>query len=324
LTNIKAMSRTKPYLFLLISTFLLISFVAAETTAQEGDLSEEVIEQAEEKTDIELEDPRDLDFEIELRNRLHYLIWYLNGLKGTQDLTAQSVMVNEIDPDGESQNILSVGSNRQYPIASLTKLMSSVVARENLVPEDEVILNRQMLATYGSSPALFLGSRVRIEDLVKVSLIQSTNDASEALARSLPDGKFVELMNNKAQEIGMENTVFRDAHGLDPENVSTVADISRLKSYISDNHSDIWTITCDDNFRLPGPQGQLMTFMNLNNRMEWDNFLGGKTGYLPEAGHTYTALFEIEDRTYSITLLKSEDRWEDTQKIKDWLKEDPR
>ncbi len=197
------------------------------------------------------------------------------------------------------------------PIASVTKLMSAMIATENLSSSDEITLTPEMLRPYGSSPVLFPGAKVTVDDLVKASLIQSTNDASEALTFFMERGVFVDLMNKKAKEIGMENTVFHDAHGLNPANRSTARDLTKLISYAVENHPDIFAITKNNDFWLPDPAGRMLKFYNMNNFYYLSGFIGGKTGYLPEARQTLASVFEINGRPTIIILLGSDNRQAD-------------
>jgi D-alanyl-D-alanine carboxypeptidase len=255
-----------------------------------------------------------------IKKRLDYLRWY--SLKFDIEKKLNSLSYSVID-FSENKNILSKNSSHSYSIASVTKLMSAVVTTENIDTEKEVKLTEKMLAPYGYSPALFLGLMVSANSLLKAALIQSTNDAAESLTYFLEKGEFISLMNKKAKEIGMEGAVFYDAHGLNSSNMATASDLIKLLDYIRENHSEILDITIDDDFWMPDPKGKMLKFKNLNIFHGIEDFVGGKTGYLPEAKQTFVSLFNVNGKDFGVVLLCSKNRLEDIKIIYNWLKENP-
>ncbi len=222
-------------------------------------------------------------------------------------LAAAHIAINLSDNSVVSE----VNADIIYPIASITKLMSAIIATENISPNEKIVLTTEMLRPYGSSPVLFPGSTVSSEDLIKASLIQSTNDASEALSFFMEQRVFIALMNQKAKEIGMNDTIFFDAHGLNPANKSTARDLTKMISYVLENHPDLLTLTRENDFWLPDPKGRLLKFFNMNNFYYLSNFIGGKTGYLPEAGQTLASVFDVNGNPTAIVILKSNNRQAD-------------
>jgi len=207
--------------------------------------------------------------------------------------------------------LLQNNPDTPYPIASITKLMSAVIAAEEIELNRKIVLTERMLEPYGHSPSLYLGLSVSAENLLKASLIQSTNDAAEALSYFLGKEHFVALMNKKAAELGMTSTVFYDAHGLSPANRSSARDLTKLLSYVYKEHRELLTISRDNNFWLPDKTGRELKFRNLNNFYPFASFLGGKTGYLPQAKQTFASIFEVEEKTIAVVLLYSENRQAD-------------
>ena len=189
--------------------------------------------------------------------------------------------------------------------------MSSIVAIENIPQDREIILTQKMLRPQGGSPVLFPGLKITMNDLVKASLIQSTNDASEALSFFMGRGSFVALMNQKAKEIGMNNTIFYDAHGLNPANKSTAQDLAKMISYVHEHHPELLTITRNNDFWLPDPRGRLLKFQNTNNFYPLSSFIGGKTGFLPQARQTLASVFNINGKPTAIIILNSNNRQAD-------------
>lgn len=207
--------------------------------------------------------------------------------------------------------LLKKSSDRIYSVASVTKLMTAVVVIEEIDLNQKITLTEEMLKPLGYSPVLFSGLSVSAENLLKASLIQSVNDASESLSYFLGKKNFLALMNQKAKELEMKNTVFFDAHGLDPNNRSAAEDLVKLLSYIYKNHPEILTITKNNNFWLPNSKGNLLKFRNVNNFYPLANFVGGKTGYLVEARQTLASIFNINGKPIAIVVLYSKNRQAD-------------
>jgi len=252
-----------------------------------------------------------------LQKEIQRLKTLISKLKLEKELTAKSYLA--VNLSNESI-IFEKNTNKSYPIASLTKLMNAVIVLENIDINQKITLTEKMLEPLGYSPSLFLGLNVSAKNLLKASLIQSTNDAAESLTYFLKKGEFLTLMQGKAKELDMANTFFYDPHGLNPSNRSTVSDIAKLLTYIYENHPEILSITKDNNFWLPDPTGRLLKFKNLNNFYGIPEFIGGKSGYLPEARQTSAALFNLKGEPIAIILLYSKNRQADTLKILDWLK----
>ncbi len=216
--------------------------------------------------------------------------------------------------------LASHNSTQEFPIASTTKLMNAVVATEHLDMDKKVTLTQEMLSPYGYSPSLFLGASVAAGDLLHASLIQSTNDAANSLAAMVGNDEFVKLMNQKAGELGMANTHYEDAHGLGLGNRSTAQDLAKLLAYVYKNHPELLAITKDNHFLLPDPTGRMLTFKNVNNFSLHPDFVGGKTGYLPEARQSMVSVFTINGKPVAIAVLFTKDRQKDILNIIDFLK----
>ena len=225
-----------------------------------------------------------------------------------QGITAQSYLAVNLS---DNSVILEKNPNQSCVPASITKLMTAVIALENTNENQTITLTEKMLEPSGQSPSLFLGLNVSAENLLKASLIQSTNDASEALSYFVGKEKFIELMNQKAKELNMSNTVFYDVHGLNPANRSTASNLAKLLIYILKNHPEILSITKDNNFWLPDSTGTLLKFQNVNNFYPLSEFIGGKTGYLPQAKQTLASIFNVNGNQIAIILLYSANRQAD-------------
>jgi serine-type D-Ala-D-Ala carboxypeptidase (penicillin-binding protein 5/6) len=123
-------------------------------------------------------------------------------------------------------------ATEQLPIASITKLMTVIVALEHVQPSDEVRVTAQAAHVGEERIPLRAGQVVSVQDLLEGALIQSANDAADALAAAASGGdvpRFVEWMNEKAQMLGLRDTHFVRPDGLDaPGHVSSARDVAVL------------------------------------------------------------------------------------------------
>jgi serine-type D-Ala-D-Ala carboxypeptidase (penicillin-binding protein 5/6) len=182
-----------------------------------------------------------------LKHEIQVLKMLITNMLSDQPVSAGSYLAVNLN---NNSVVLEKNSNQSYPIASITKLMNALIVKENIDNNQTIVLTEKMLEPAGQSPCLYLGLKITAEKLLKASLIQSTNDAAESLAYFIDKDEFLLLMNEKAQQIGMKNTVFHDLHGLSPKNSSTAADLAELVKYVYQNYPEILTITRDNNFWL--------------------------------------------------------------------------
>lgn len=251
-----------------------------------------------------------------LQKEIQRLKALISKFKLEKEITAESYLAINLS---DNSVVFKKNIDQLYPIASITKLMTAVIAFENIDINQTITLTEKMLEPLGYSPSLFLGLDVSAKNLLRASLIQSTNDASESLTYFLEKGKFLALMNQKAKKLNMVNTFFYDSHGLNPSNRSTAPDIAKLLTYIYENHPEILNISKDDNFWLSNQAGRLLKFKNVNNFYQIPEFIGGKTGYLPEAKQTLASLFNLNEDPIAIILLYSKNRQTDILKILNWF-----
>jgi len=235
------------------------------------------------------------------------------------EISAKNYLVIDLKSDFE---ILEKNSQEKVPIASLTKLLTALVATEYINLSKEITITDKMLIET-SIRRLEKGKKYSAFELLHPLLLESSNEAAEALSYFLGPSKFIALMNSKAKSIGMENSFFVDPAGLSPLNVSSPKDLAQLAKYLYFNRSFILAITKGEleNAWLSNEfKGKLK---NLNFFADDPNFKGGKIGFLNEAGKTMLSIFEIningQKRPIAIIVLNSQDEKSDTQKILTWL-----
>jgi hypothetical protein len=208
--------------------------------------------------------------------------------------------------------------DEEVPIASLTKLMTAVVAAEELDLDGRV---KVVSPTFVTSlvPRLLGRTSVSMYSLLQLLLVESSNEAAETIAGEMGREKFLEAMNAKARQLGMMHTHFADPSGLSAENTSSLGDLYTLTKYIRNNRSFIFEITA--NAKLPSAYvgGEFDGLINFNEVKDMDNFVGGKVGETLAAKQTSVSLhkltFQGEERTIVVILLGSEDRTEDIKTL---------
>ena len=239
---------------------------------------------------------------------LKSLLSSLQTVNKGAEITARSYLAVNLSDDTV---LLEKNTERSYPIASITKLMTAVVASEKIDLNRKITLTEKMLEPHGNSPSIYLGLNISAENLLKAMLIQSTNDAAESLSYFAGKENFISLMNQKARDLGMNSTVFYDAHGLSSSNRSTAKDLAKLLSYIKKNYPEVLQISRNNDFWLPDSTGKQLKFRNLNSFYPFASFIGGKTGYLPQAKQTFASIFNIKDKDMAIIVLYSDNHQAD-------------
>ncbi len=219
-------------------------------------------------------------------------------------------------------------TDKQMPIASLTKLMTAMVVLDADLSFDEHIritrADRDRLR--GSRSRLSYGTLLTRKDLLYIALAASENRAAAALARTFPGGKkaFVQAMNNKARQLGMRNTEFKDPTGLHSGNVSTAEDLVKLVA-ASYEYPLIRQMTTSGRDAVTDLRsGWEIEFLNTNRlvrRKQWNIGLS-KTGYIADAGYCLVMRANIADRPLIIILLNSWGKYSkfgDSNRIRKWL-----
>ncbi len=236
----------------------------------------------------------------------------------TPEVRASSALILDLSAN---KILLEFKSERRWPIASITKLMTSVIVAENLGFQKQITLNTEDILAEGSAGDLREGEIFTAGDLVQAMLTVSSNDAADALARVYGLRSFIDEMQEKTRVLGMTDTTFIDPSGLSSLNQSTTKDISRLISYLMKSHPDFLNLsTQKETSILEIASGNLKKLKNINKFAGREDFLGGKTGYIDEAGGNLVSVFEYQGRRLLIIVFGTEDRFLETERLYDWTK----
>ncbi len=190
--------------------------------------------------------------------------------------------------DSDNNRILySKNINEKRSIASISKIMTAVLAIESGKLDEYVIIGDEIDKSYGSGIYIKKGEKIKLKDLVYGLMLRSGNDAANAIAYFVGKDKFVEMMNKKAEEIGMKNTTFNNPSGLDEEegNYSTAYDMAILTSYAM-KLIDFQEIVGTKNYYLKTNKNTYY-WINKNKLLFTYNYTtGGKTGFTVKARRT--------------------------------------
>lgn len=201
-------------------------------------------------------------------------------------------------------------------IASTTKLLTALVAIERGDLSDVVTVSREAAYTEGSSMYLKAGEELTLEALLYGLLLCSGNDAAVAIAEHIAGSqeKFAELMNEKAAEIGMENSSFVTPNGLDAEgHYSTARDMARLACAAVENE----TLVRLASTRTAAVAGRTMT--NHNKLLgSLEGCIGLKTGYTMASGRTLVTCAERNGQRLAAVTLQDGNDWADHQALYDY------
>jgi len=217
--------------------------------------------------------------------------------------------------------LLDKGSDEMIYPASLTKIMTVLVAIENIPNlQEKILLPKSIFKDLYEENATMAGflpnEEVTAEDLLYGTMLPSGADASIGLADYIAgsERKFVKLMNEKAKQLGMKNTHFKNTTGLHhPDHYTSVKDISILLQYALTNKTfrDIYTA---EKYSIKStnlhPEGMTVSsrmFKNLdgNEKMRGE-IIGGKTGYTEQAGLCLASLATINGEEYILVTVGAE------------------
>ncbi len=223
--------------------------------------------------------------------------------------------------NGNKEKILfEKNSDKKLPIASLSKLMTALVALEHYDMEQIVKISKRAAEQPGiDAGKLKTGEKFHAKDVLWAMLIGSNNSAAYALAEMINEQGFVGLMNLEAKKIHLENTVFKNPTGLDhSQQYSTAKDLVKLTNELLDKHPVIWEILVKPEFELCSVDKAFSyKFFNTNELLgEIPLIVGGKTGETPNANGCFILVLKTQDNGYLINvILGSNDRFGEMKKL---------
>jgi serine-type D-Ala-D-Ala endopeptidase (penicillin-binding protein 7) len=255
----------------------------------------------------------------------------LSGLHNTPDPLALKSSVALVVDANTSQVLFEKNAHTALPIASITKLMTALVAVEAhqdlnerlTINQEDVNLEQRVRSK------LSLGTEMSRRDALQLALMASENRAANMLSRYYPGGKpaFVDAMNRKAAQLGMVHSQFVEGTGLASANVASASDLVKLVK-AAKQHSIIHELSTQANYELPDAAGRVRGFHTTNRLIgnpNWDITLQ-KTGFINAAGQCLVMASNLDGRAVIMVFLDSAgklSRLGDAQRVRDWLAATP-
>ena len=233
------------------------------------------------------------------------------------DSNAKGVILMDMD---SGRVMYAKDAHYVQSVASISKIMTAIVAIENADVEKDVTIGDEVLKAYGSGIYVKSGEKIKLEDLIYGLMLRSGNDAALAIAyaTSGSTSSFVKLMNEKANDLGMSDTVFNNPSGLDEKeekgNFSSAYDMALLMSYAMKN-KEFKKIT-----------GTLKHVVKTNkNTYVWHNknkllrtyeyTTGGKTGFTKKAKRTLVTSAGKDGLNLVVVTINDGSDWSDHKKL---------
>ncbi len=235
------------------------------------------------------------------------------------DISAKASVLIEAD---SGRVIWGKNENTRLPMASTTKIMTTVLALESGDLDSEFIVDSTAVHTEGSSMGLKEGDIVSKRDLCIGMLLPSGNDAANCAAAKLAgdNAAFSKLMNAKAAELGLDSTHFVTPSGLhDPNHYSTARDMGILACYALKNE-DFADICSSSSMVLDFGNPPYSRSLNNTNKLLrlYEGCIGVKTGFTDEAGRCLVSAASRNGVTLVCVTLNASDDWNDHTKLLDY------
>lgn len=234
-----------------------------------------------------------------------FLLLFLCGCNAHKTLKTSSVYATSFIVIEQSSNKILEGYNynTQRSVASISKIMSAIIVIENMDVNEYLTVPEDIKKVDGSSIYLKVNEKVKVIDLLYGLLLRSGNDAAITLAKGMNNDiqSFVDLMNEKASILSMNNTYFSNPHGLDVNdngNISTAYDMAILYSYCLKNPLFSKIIATKE----------YQKYTNKNKLLHnYEYCTGGKTGYTKKAKRTLLSSASKDDMHLIIVTLNCGD-----------------
>jgi D-alanyl-D-alanine endopeptidase (penicillin-binding protein 7) len=239
------------------------------------------------------------------------------------DIRAAAAII--FDPES-GQVLWEENAQDKRSIASITKVMTALVFLEDSPDLAKEITVERGDVYAASTTYLRSNDRITLDEVLHLTLIASDNAAARVLARNSHGGTapFIERMNEKAVELGLESTSFIDPSGLNPANISSAYDLSRLISFASANET-IAPIMRTAAYSARTSR-RTINIRNTNHLVRGGevDVLGGKTGFITKAGYCLATLLRLPQSNHQVAVVvlgagSNNGRFWETRHLFNWL-----
>ena len=248
---------------------------------------------------------------------------FFMGLKSVTAISASSYVVM----DADSKNVLmGAGIHDDRLIASISKIMTCIVAIENADLDKIINADESILKAVGSAIYIEVGEKITIKDLLYGMMLRSGNDAAILIANAVSGDmkNFSKLMNEYASKIGMSNTYFYNSHGLEESdgngNTSSAYDMALLTAYAMKNKT-FREIFSTESYVAKSDK-KTYSWQNKNKLLKYDFITGGKTGYTQKARRTLVTTANVDNMNIIIVTLNDGNDWNDHLSLYEKVKQE--
>lgn len=254
---------------------------------------------------------------------LNYLIGPIrNSSQPELELNTRAAIITDVN---SRRTLYAKNADNQLPMASITKIMTALVALDKYGNQLNTVITVPPEATQvtGSKMSLYANEKLTAGSLLKGTLIESANDAATTLAYAIGGNpeKFAELMNEKAKLLNLTSTHFTNPIGFDnPEHFSTARDLAELSRIAMENKT-FANIVGTSKTTVTDISGKLTHPLTSTNKLlgQYQNVIGIKTGTTEEAGESLVAAVAGDSgQTVIVVLLDSPNRFQEGKKALDW------
>ncbi|MCL5784189.1 MAG: D-alanyl-D-alanine carboxypeptidase [Patescibacteria group bacterium] len=251
--------------------------------------------------------------------------WFPQVSEDKQDAPIISAKAAFFTDTKNGEVFYSKNIHQRLPIASLVKVMTVLVALEHKSMEDQFTVSQQAADMEPDKMLLIAGEKLTLKELLDGIFLVSANDAAEILAEGVTGDReeFVKLMNDKAKQLGMNDTFYANPTGLDEDtnnSYSTAYDLALLTRFLIRYFPQVVDISSQSHIYLPQTENHqdYDMYSGINLLTTYPGVVGFKTGYTPEAGLTLITLARKDDQEVVGVLLGSEDRRDEARELLDY------
>ncbi len=241
---------------------------------------------------------------------------------GGPEITARAAYFVDTDT---GQILYNKNEYESMPIASLTKIMTVIVALEHRNWTDTMMISDHAASMEPDSMLLKSGEKLTLEELLKGIFLVSGNDAAEAIAENTTGRReeFIQLMNSKAAFLGMTKTKFVNPSGLEEDNnpqYSSAFDVALMSRYAIKNFPHLIDISSQPHIYIEqsSTHQDYDLYSGINLLTTYPGVVGFKTGYTPEAGLTLVTVARQNGHQILGVILGSSNRREEAKELLDY------
>lgn len=236
------------------------------------------------------------------------------------EISAKSALIYDLT---DRKTIFAKNPDVKLPIASLTKVMTAIIALENKKEDNRYLVSKDNLVGENSM-GLSEGEELTLEELLYGLVLSSANDAAETLASNFPSGRdaFIKAMNDKAKALGLKDTNFTNPSGLegDGDQYSTVSDLLVITNYAISNFPIFAKVAATIEYIVPYTETHKAFYLSNETNLltTYPGVKGVKDGYTPEAGLCLITYLEYEGHRIIGIILGSNDRRDEMKELLDY------